>query len=82
MIQDSGGWYIRGGATSGAAPVVVGAVALMLELKPDLTADQVRAILRDTAVTDAATGTIPNLDWGYGKLNLSGAIEVLRRGAK
>ena len=79
MVQDGGGWYVRGGATSGSAPVVVGAVALMLELKPDLTADQVRAILRDTAVSDTATGTTPNPDWGFGKLNLSGAIGAVQR---
>ena len=79
MVQDGGGWYVRGGATSGAAPVVVGAVALMLELKPDLTADQVRAILRDTAVSDTATGTTPNPDWGFGKLNLSSAIGAVQR---
>ena len=79
MVQDGGGWYVRGGATSGAAPIVVGAVALMLELKPDLTADQVRAILRDTAVSDTATGTTPNPDWGFGKLNLSSAIGAVQR---
>ena len=79
MVRDGGGWYVRGGATSGAAPIVVGAVALMLELKPDLTAEQVRAILRDTAVSDTATGTTPNPDWGFGKLNLSGAIGAVQK---
>ncbi len=79
MVQDGGGWYVRGGATSGAAPIVVGAVALMLELKPNLTAEQVRAILRDTAVSDTATGTTPNPAWGFGKLNLPAAIGAVQR---
>ena len=82
MVQDGGGWYVRGGATSGAAPIVMGAVALMLEVDSDLTARQVRAILKGTAVADTATGTTPNLDWGYGKMKLSGAIEVVRWWAK
>ena len=40
LIDDGGGWYGRGGATSGSAPIVLGAVALMLELDPSLTGRQ------------------------------------------
>ncbi len=70
----SGGLYTRFGGTSGSAPIVVGAVALMLEADGDLTAGDVRQILRDTAVGDANTGTLPNAAWGFGKLDVFEAV--------
>jgi minor extracellular serine protease Vpr len=76
LIQDGGGWYGRAGATSGSAPIVVGAVALLLDVNPSLTASQVRQILRDSATTDIYTGITPNLCWGYGKLNIERALEL------
>ena len=68
------GQYIRFGGTSGAGPIVVGAIALMLEVNPDLTANQVKEILHDTAISDGFTGETPNSDWGYGKLNIPAAV--------
>ena len=44
-----GGQYIRAGGTSMSAPMVAGVVALMLEEHPDLTPNQVKGILMDTA---------------------------------
>ena len=70
------GHYVRFGGTSAAAPIVVGTVALMLELNPDLTADEVRGILQDTATSDAFTGPVPNDDWGYGKLDIAAAVQA------
>jgi hypothetical protein len=70
LIQDGGGWYGRQGATSGAAPIAVGALALMLQEDPALTAEQAREILRATAREDNFTGETPNVSWGYGKLNV------------
>jgi len=78
LIQDGGGWYGRAGATSGSAPVVVGAAALMLECNPYLTGEQVRTILRETAASDDDTGTVPNLDWGFGKLDVFEALSAVR----
>lgn len=71
--------YAVNGGTSISAPIVSGAVALMLEAKPDLTPDQVRTILIQTAHTDEFTGTIstPNNAWGGGKLNVLGALQKL-----
>lgn len=71
------GRYIRFGGTSGSAPIVVGAVALMLEADPGLTADQARAILRSTAAVDGDTGAVPNRDWGWGKLDVFRAVAAV-----
>jgi serine protease AprX len=41
--------YARGSGTSQAAAVTSGAVALLLQKRPALTPDQVKALLRNTA---------------------------------
>ena len=74
LPQGSDGLYSRFGGTSGSAPILVGAIALMLEADPDLTAAQVRQILRDTAVEDTATGMLPNAAWGFGKVDIFEAV--------
>ena len=80
MVQDGGGWYVRFGGASASAPIVVGAVALMLELDSSLTGADVRQILRDSAVADSFTGAVPNDAWGYGKLDINRALAIVRAG--
>jgi subtilisin family serine protease len=63
--------------TSSAAPHVVGAAALMLQYDPELTHEQIRKILLNTAVQDKFTGMVPNSLWGYGKLDIEGSIRYL-----
>lgn len=70
------GQYVRFGGTSAAGPIVVGTVALMLEVNPDLTGYVVQHILQQTATSDAFTGPVPNDDWGYGKLNIEAAVQA------
>jgi subtilisin family serine protease len=77
LIQDGGGHYGRQSATSGAAPIAVGAIALMLEMKSDLTSDQVRDLLRKTASHDGITVPIPDDDWGYGRIDVRAALDLL-----
>jgi subtilisin family serine protease len=77
LIEDGGGFYGRQGATSGSGPIVVGAIALLLQMKPTLTARQAELILHNTAVADAFTGRTPNRDWGFGKLDVLAALKKL-----
>jgi hypothetical protein len=77
LIQGGKGYYGRQSATSGASPILVGAVALMLQMDPQLTAAQVRQIIHQTAITDKFTGATPNVNWGSGKLNILGAANAI-----
>ena len=80
MIADGGGLYGLQGAVSGAAPIVTGIIALMLELDPTLDAVSVKRILQQTARADEFTGQTPNTLWGYGKVDAFEAlISVTRR---
>jgi subtilisin family serine protease len=74
LPQGSNGEYGRFGGTSASAPIVLGAVALMLEVNPTMTARQARQILRDTARSDPFTGAVPNPEWGFGKLDVRAAV--------
>jgi subtilisin family serine protease len=64
--------------TSMAAPHVTGAIALMMQLRPTLTAAEVKQIFSRAAVRDGFTtrtygtepGSSPSDWWGYGKLQL------------
>jgi minor extracellular serine protease Vpr len=72
--SDGGGKYTFFGAVSGASPIAVGVIALMLQRNPTLDAVQVRDILRGSARADSATGAVPNTRWGYGKLDALAAV--------
>ncbi|CAN5554720.1 hypothetical protein BH24GEM3_BH24GEM3_25380 [soil metagenome] len=73
--------------TSMAAPHVTGAVALLLQLNPSLTPEQVKEVFAASATRDAFTSLsytglpgdagVPNFTWGYGKLNVLGAITLI-----
>jgi hypothetical protein len=82
LIQGGGGWYGRQGATSGASPIAVGAAAMMLQLNPALTSEAFNALITKTASRDGFTGRTPNIDWGYGKINILGAIEKMCQTAR
>jgi subtilisin family serine protease len=66
--------WMQYGGTSGASPHVAGAAALILASDPTLTAEEVRTRIGESAVVDAQTGTVPNEDFGNGKLDVYGAI--------
>ena len=61
--------------TSMAAPVVAGALALMLQRDPGLTTERARTILADSARDDGHTGLAPwTTGYGYGKLDVGVAL--------
>jgi subtilisin family serine protease len=76
--KESNTWYYAMGyGTSMSAPVAAGIVALMLEANPTLTPDEVKNILKNSAMTDSYTGTVPNNICGNGKVNALGAIQAI-----
>ena len=66
-------YYVMQG-TSMAAPLVAGAVALILQRYPSATPSQIYNAIQNNAITDAFTGSVPNSTWGYGKLDILDAI--------
>jgi subtilisin family serine protease len=66
-------WYTIMGGTSMAAPHVTGAAALILSLRPDLTCEQVKQILQQTARRNGLAASAPDSAWGAGKLDVFAA---------
>jgi len=64
--------------TSMSSPAAAGTAALMLEAKPDMTTSQLRDLIYSTARTDDFTGQVPNLTWGWGKIDVMRALESIR----
>ena len=77
LVREGDSPYGVLGAVSGAAPVLTGIVALMLEADPDLDAAEVKSILQDTAREDAFTGSTPNPTWGHGKVDALAAVQAV-----
>ena len=81
---DAEGNYINSfGGTSSAAPGAAGVAALVLSQNPDLTWEQVRDVLRDSAdKIDSANGNYDasghSLWYGYGRVNAGRAVELAR----
>lgn len=70
-----GGRYKTFSGTSMASPHVAGAVALMLQAKPDATDAQIAAALTKTAKDVSSPGI--DLDSGYGRIDVDKAIAEL-----
>lgn len=81
--RDRGPHYKHFGGTSSSTPLVAGICALMLSANPDLTAREVKEILRATADKIGAPSEYVNgrsLKYGYGRVNADKAVaEALRR---
>ncbi len=75
VAGDTAGRLFRGSGTSQAASVVSGAAALLLQQDPNLTPDQVKAILVGTA--DPIASSTP-LNAGAGELNLGNAYKQVQ----
>ncbi|MHA7270271.1 S8 family serine peptidase [Arthrobacter sp. HLT1-20] len=73
------GGYGPSTGTSFAAPCAAGCAALALSMNPDLSRDQLRAIMRDSAdkiggVAYDANGH--NDDYGFGRVNAAAAVQL------
>ncbi len=81
--RDRGPHYKHFGGTSSSTPLVAGICALMLSANPDLTAREVKAILRSTADKIGSPSEYVNgysKKYGYGRVNADKAVaEALRR---
>jgi serine protease AprX len=75
---DTSGRLFRGSGTSQAAAVTSGAVALLLQAYPNLTPDQVKAVLKQTArpITGSTT------DQGAGQIDVSKALNDAKKVGK
>ena len=62
--------WVNSSGTSMATPVVGGAIALWLEANPLLTTQDVLNIIRKTSVPLDASISIPNNQWGYGRIDV------------
>lgn len=74
--------YAMAEGTSFAAPLVSGTVALMLQVNPKLSFDDVKSILQASAIKDTFTQNIneqPNNQFGGGKLNVLDAVALTLR---
>ncbi len=69
-----GTFYRKMQGTSMSSPGVAGAVALLLQANPNLTAAEVKTRLTENATEDAVTGAVPNTRWGFGKLDIYQAV--------
>ena len=67
--------YFNASGTSFSCPLTAGVAALLLQSNPNLTATQVRDILRNTADNAA----FPNKFYGYGIINALAAVEAAQR---
>ncbi len=73
------GVHVMEAGTSMSSPHVAGAAVLLLAKQDWSTAgpSAIRARLQQTARTDAFTGSVPNVTWGAGKLNIAAAVVPL-----
>lgn len=64
-----GGWHLRNGGTSMAAPVISGMAALYLEKCPSANFSDFKRDIIDASEKDHYTGPSANYSYGYGKPN-------------
>jgi subtilisin family serine protease len=67
---------IKKTGTSMAAPHVAGAIALILQRHPNLTAEKIRQALIDTAVREPGVNDF-RIDFGYGRVDIARCLQHL-----
>ena len=71
-------YYTALSGTSMATPMTSGAVALLLQAKPDMTPAQVKDALTKTA--KPLGGSVPNNNYGYGRVQAKAALDYVLSG--
>ena len=69
LLDIQAGYTVFGG-TSGAGPHVAGAVALLMQMEPDLALTSIFERLVESSSQEPFMGALPNPEYGYGKLNV------------
>jgi serine protease AprX len=75
ITGDTAKRFFRGSGTSQATAVTAGAVALLLQQRPTLTPDQVKALLVGSAAPLATAGT-DRIGQGAGQLDIAAALKL------
>jgi subtilisin family serine protease len=65
------------GGTSSAGPHIAGACALLLQLLGINDVNQTKSAITQSADVSFLTGTFPNDTWGYGRIRIRQAAEIL-----
>ncbi len=68
-------YYLKMSGTSMAAPMVSGSIALLVQKDPKLTPRDAKKILEISS--DQEGKSRPNNDYGYGRVNVTGAISYM-----
>lgn len=69
---------VRMSGTSMASPHVAGVVALLLQERKELTAEQIRKLLIASAAPPPGVPVF-DMDWGFGRLDAASAVRMLRQ---
>ncbi len=77
-LENPDGVHVMELGTSMSTPHVSGTVALMLSIDPSLTSSRVKEILTSSTTRASFTGGVPNMSWGWGKLNAEAAVSDVK----
>ncbi|MGQ9820019.1 MAG: S8 family peptidase [Candidatus Kapaibacteriales bacterium] len=74
---DPSGIYVGMNGTSMSAPQVAGAIALLLQVDPNLNYSEVIELVKRACRVDSFTGNIPNNNAGWGKLDVLKLVQFV-----
>lgn len=80
-VPSGGGPYVGFSGTSMSTPVVTGAVALIFQANRNLTSEQVKSLIANSADHDSFTKEGWSPRFGFGKLNVAKALAAATIGA-